>query len=264
MPTLQACRTTSRRRTSGRAGPVARCVAHSGRVLPEVGGEAHLAQGVAVGGDDPVAEGAVGGEARGGEEGAGRLVVGEQPQRDRLGTGLGEQVDARVEQARAVALAAGVGVHAEHGHLTGGGPASGSCDGPIAASPTTWSPAQATSRRCTPSGGAAGSRASRGRRRRARRGPRRRRAADRRTPRGTRSPAPCPTAGASLGRARRTLASASGPGSRAWSCGWSWSCRGRGGRPRQCPRKAGVRRSAKARRPSARSSLAQARAKAAS
>ena len=89
------------------------------RVLLEHGGEAHLAQGVARGGDDPVAVGAVRANPEAARNARAALGVGEQPQGDRLGPGLGEHVHAGVEQAGAVALAAGVRVDRQEGHLAG-------------------------------------------------------------------------------------------------------------------------------------------------
>ena len=106
-----------------------------------------------------------------------------------------QRVDGGVEQSRPVPGAPGLGCTPNAVSSPVSGEASGSWLGPMAAKPTTWSPAHATSSRYTPGGGspASGARRSRSRRLERRRAPRR--ARTRHTPRATRPTAPGPRRG---------------------------------------------------------------------
>ncbi len=178
----------------------------------EGGDQPHLAGRVAVGRHDAVPERAVGAQARGQEEGPGRLVAREQPRVHGARARAAEGVDGGVEQPRPVPGVTRLGCTPSAVSSPVSWPASGSWLGPRAAKPTTWSPAHATSSRYTPAGGAASERrqapakAAGSKAARASAGTTSA-YASRHTTDWTR-----PTAGASLSRARRTLASASGPG----------------------------------------------------
>lgn len=84
-----------------------------------MGNEPGFAGGGAIWGDDAVPVRPVGGQASGSEEGAGLFMRDEDPGGDMLGARLTKAIDARIDQARAVSLAPTVGMDPEGDDLSG-------------------------------------------------------------------------------------------------------------------------------------------------